>query len=136
MTVHTIANETNSYADASNNNITYSEFVAKLIKSPEELLQNLTPEQMNLIHMVMGISGEAGELLDAVKKFAIYNKPLDVNNVIEELGDLMFYIEGIKNALQISDAEILQRNVTKLSKRYTQLTYSDEAAINRVDKND
>lgn len=116
------------------NNITYAQFVAALVKPPEELLNSLSPEQMNLIHMVMGISGEAGELLDAIKKFAIYNKPLDITNVIEELGDLMFYIEGIKNALNITDSEILQHNITKLSKRYESLSYSDKAAVERKDK--
>lgn len=118
------------------NNITYSEFVAALIKPPEELLKSLSPEQMNLIHMAMGISGEAGELLDTIKKFAIYNKPLDMTNIIEELGDLMFYIEGIKNALDITDSQILQFNVNKLSKRYESLSYSDKAAVERKDKNE
>ena len=120
--------------DIATNNLTYSQFVAALIKPPEELLKSLSPEQMNLIHMAMGVSGEAGELLDSIKKFAIYNKPLDVINIIEELGDLLFYIEGIKNALHITEKEILNYNVTKLSKRYESLSYSDKAAVERKDK--
>lgn len=38
--------------------------------------------------MATGVSGEAGELLDAVKKSVVYKKPLDRENVVEELGDL------------------------------------------------
>ena len=51
--------------------------------------------------MVVGVSGEAGELLDAVKKAVIYRKPLDLENVIEELGDLEFYMEGLRQGLEI-----------------------------------
>lgn len=118
------------------NNITYAQFVATLIKDPNHIADTLTLEQINLLHMILGISGEAGELLDTIKKHVIYNKSLDIENIIEELGDLMFYIEGIKNALNITDSQILQHNVTKLSKRYESLSYSDKAAVERKDKNE
>ena len=119
-----------------NENITYSQFVEVLIKDPEEIRESLTPQKINLLHMVLGISGEAGELLDSIKKYVIYNKPIDLINIIEELGDLLFYIEGIKNELHITEKEILSYNVTKLSKRYKSLSYSDKAAVERKDKNE
>lgn len=118
------------------NNDTYSEFVRKLIKSPEEIQKTLSPEKINLLHMVIGVSGEAGELLDQIKKHVIYEKPLDINNVIEELGDLMFYMEGIKSQLNIQDRDIIMRNVEKLATRYQKLYYTNEDAINRTDKNE
>lgn len=118
------------------NNLTYSQFVTKLIKDPEEIKESLTPQKINLLHMVLGISGEAGEILDSIKKYVIYNKPIDLINIIEELGDLLFYIEGIKNELHITEKEILSYNVTKLSKRYESLSYSDKDAVERKDKNE
>lgn len=121
---------------ALDNNLTYSQFVAKLIKDPEEIKESLTPQKINLLHMVLGISGEAGEILDSIKKYVIYNKPIDLINIIEELGDLLFYIEGIKNELHITEKEILSYNVTKLSKRYESLSYSDKDAVERKDKNE
>lgn len=87
-----------------------------------------------LSHAALGIAGEAGELVDAIKKHTIYGKPLDRENVIEELGDLRFYIQAVQNVLGISESDVLQHNANKLSKRYRGLRYTDQAAIDRADK--
>lgn len=87
-----------------------------------------------LVHAALGIAGEAGELVDAIKKHLIYGKPLDRENVIEELGDLRFYIQAMQNVLGISESDILQHNANKLAKRYRGLRYTDQAAIDRADK--
>jgi NTP pyrophosphatase (non-canonical NTP hydrolase) len=84
--------------------------------------------------MIMGVSGESGELLDAIKKAVIYNKPLDIENVIEELGDIEFYLEGLRQGLGIDRGETLDANVKKLSVRYEAGSYSDTAAQTRADK--
>jgi hypothetical protein len=76
--------------------IEYGEMVRRLAKDGEEIVANLTPEKARMWHHATGISGEAGELLDAIKKVMIYNKPLDRENVIEELGDLEWYMEGLR----------------------------------------
>ena len=106
--------------------VRYDQFVKQLFKADTE-------EGM-MIHAVLGISGESGELVDAVKKRVIYGKPLDIQNVIEELGDMRFYMEALMNVLGISDREVLQANANKLATRYKGLTYSDAAAIARADK--
>ncbi len=49
-------------------NIVYSEMVAALAKPGEKIASELTGEDAHLIHMAIGISGESGELLDAIKK--------------------------------------------------------------------
>jgi phosphoribosyl-ATP pyrophosphohydrolase len=108
--------------------IRYDVFVAGLFK--------LDPSPvMNRLHAAVGISGEAGELLDAVKKEWVYNKPLDYENVKEELGDLMFYITAMMIYCGISWQEVFQYNADKLAKRYVGLKYSDQAAQERADKN-
>jgi NTP pyrophosphatase (non-canonical NTP hydrolase) len=89
---------------------------------------------MDLLHMAVGAAGEGGELLDAVKKVAIYGKAVDRENVVEELGDLRFYMQGIMNNLNITDAEVEAHNRQKLEQRYNGLIYSNEAAIARADK--
>lgn len=96
-------------------------------------LESLTSEMAHNLHMAVGIAGEAGELLDAVKKAAIYNKPLDRENVIEELGDLEFYMEGLRQGVGVTRDEVLAHNIAKLSVRYG-ATYSDAAAQARADK--
>jgi len=122
--------------DILDSNVTYPEFVAELIKDPKDIAEELTQEKINLWHLATGVATEAGELLDAIKKHIIYNKPLDETNVIEELGDLMFYMEGIKQQLRITDPIVLGYNVKKLTQRYSKLVYNDQHAQDRADKNE
>lgn len=114
--------------------IDYSKMVRTLAKSGATIAQELTGDDAHILHMAVGVSGEAGELLDAVKKAAIYRKPLDRENVIEELGDLEFYMEGLRQGLNISREDTLDANIAKLGKRYEGLVYSDKAAQDRADK--
>ena len=107
--------------------ITYSAFVETLAKPMGSTI-------LDLLHGAVGTSGESGELLDAVKKCWVYQKDLDVDNVIEELGDLRFYMQVIMNTLHISEYQVLSHNAAKLSKRYAGLKYSDSAAQTRADK--
>lgn len=93
----------------------------------------LTSDQAELLHAAIGIAGEAGELLDAVRKHVFDGQPLDRENVIEELGDLCFYLEAACQAIGVSRVEIEIYNMTKLSKRY-EGGYSDQQAQERKDK--
>lgn len=112
----------------------HSELVKALVKPGVNILETLTPEKAELWHMGTGVSGEAGELLDAIKKHVIYNKPIDRENVIEEVGDLLFYIEGICQLLDFTMEYAKEKNIEKLSIRYSKLEYSDTAAQDRADK--
>ena len=113
----------------------YEQFVADKLKRPQEIIETMTPAKVDLLHAAIGISGEAGELLDAVKKHLIYNKDLDVDNVIEELGDLEFYMAALRQRLGVTRSEVLACNVSKLQKRYGyHLGYTDKAAQERADK--
>jgi uncharacterized protein YabN with tetrapyrrole methylase and pyrophosphatase domain len=72
--------------------------------------------------------------MDCVKQLTIYNKELDLVNLKEELGDLLFYIFGILNATNITIYDCMESNQWKLAERYKSKTYSDQAAIDRADK--
>jgi NTP pyrophosphatase (non-canonical NTP hydrolase) len=112
----------------------HSEMVAALIKDGALIKHELTPGQAHLWHMGTGVAGEAGELLDAIKKHVVYQKPLDIENVIEELGDIEFYLEAVRAALGIKRETTLVHNMAKLSKRYEAGKFSNEAAQARADK--
>ena len=114
----------------------YEQFVQSIVKPGHDILVQLTPLQASILHMAVGVSGEAGELLDAIKKHAVYQKQLDINNVIEEAGDILFYLTGLLNELGLTIEECMEANVAKLSKRYPQHQYSNAAAIARADKLD
>ena len=114
--------------------IQHPDMVRSLVKPGANIIANLTPAAADAWHHATGISGEAGELLDAIKKHVIYNKPLDRDNVIEELGDLEFYMEGLRQNLGVTRQETIAANINKLSVRYAGLKYSDKAAQERADK--
>lgn len=112
----------------------HKDMVTALKKSGVLILSSLTPTKCDAIHMTMGVSGEAGELLDAVKKWTMYEKDMDRENVLEELGDLEFFLEGLRQTLGISRAETLAKNIEKLGKRYHKGTFTNEQAQERADK--
>ena len=115
--------------------INHSEMVKALVKSGKTIAEEMTPEQAHMLHMAVGVSGESGELLDAVKKHVVYRKAVDRANVVEELGDLEFYMEGLRQGLNITREECIEANIAKLSVRY-QGKYSNNAAIERADKSE
>lgn len=112
----------------------FEKMTLALAKDGAVIKQEITPEQANLLHMGVGAAGEAAELLDAIKKHVIYQKPLDVENVKEELGDLLFYMSNLMQSVGLSFEEVLQHNVDKLSVRYSSGSYSNKQAQERADK--
>ena len=80
-------------------------------------------------HAVIGMVTEAGECLDAIKKSKIHGKPLDKINLIEEVGDVMWYIALLADELGVSFEEIWEKNINKLRVRFPE-KYSSEHAIN------
>lgn len=112
----------------------HSEMVRLLRKHPTTILDALTPDVVDVMHACVGIAGEAGELLDAAKKQFAYGQQIDQENVIEELGDLEFYMEQLRQALGIARAATLRANKKKLAQRYPNFNYSDRAAKRRADK--
>ena len=87
-------------------------------------------DAMRILHSAMGICTEAGELLDAVKKFIFYGKKLDKTNLREELGDLGFYEEMLMDVLLTVRNAIEQTNAKKLQERYKG-RFSEERANDR-----
>jgi len=85
---------------------------------------------VNLVHGAIGISTEAGEILDAVKKHVFYGKPIDPINMKEELGDVLWYMALIAEHCGFTFDEAMQSNVSKLQKRFPE-KFTEDQAINR-----
>ena len=113
---------------------TYSKFVATHVKDGEDIRVAIRAIDCHYLHMLIGLSGEVGELQDAFKKHIMYDKKLDVANVIEELGDIEFYLEGLRQSVGVTRSEILIANINKLEKRYNLGKYNNTEAIDRADK--
>ena len=112
----------------------HKKMVQALAKPGCQLQQEMTPTKAHLNHMVIGLAGEVGEIADCIKKYTMYRKALDVDNLKEEIGDLLFYMIGICNELNIDLFECMALNQAKLAERYQNHVYSDQAAIERADK--
>ena len=89
--------------------------------------------QDDLLHAALGLSGEAGEFADCIKKHWAYKQPLDTSNALEELGDLLWYIALACNALDVDMGRVAAMNIDKLRRRYP-TAYQDELAAFRADK--
>lgn len=71
---------------------THSEMVRTLKKDGDEIVLGLNGDRADLWHMATGVAGETTELLDAVFVVDAINR----ENLVEELGDLEFFLEGIR----------------------------------------
>ncbi|HEY9886099.1 MAG TPA: nucleoside triphosphate pyrophosphohydrolase family protein [Vampirovibrionales bacterium] len=99
----------------------------------DEIKNRFTEENIRLLHSAIGVSTEAGELLDALKKHLYYGKPLDKVNLEEEMGDLFWYLAIMANALDVDFAEIMDRNIAKLKARYGEKFDNQKATKRNLD---
>lgn len=104
----------------------FTQHALRLFVKPDDLIGKL-------LHAAVGISGEAGEILDCIKKTWIYEKNLDSENLLEECGDLLFYTAALLHHSGWTLREAMEHNKAKLAKRYPQ-GYTDQAARDRADK--
>jgi NTP pyrophosphatase (non-canonical NTP hydrolase) len=93
----------------------------------------LENKDADMLHAAMGIASEGGELLGAFKSAFAYGKELDLQNVIEEMGDLMWFIALMCHSMGITMDYVAVRNIEKLYARYPE-KFTQEDAIARADK--
>lgn len=173
---------------------TRTELVRKLAKPGEDILLSLDAHKCHMLHMAVGLSGEAGELLDAVteentleelgdaffylegllqgvgstvaeftvarsvrangaskdqfrhvaihaaellddvKRYVIYDKPLDLESLQKNAVKILEWLYAVSDDFGFSDEDVHADNLRKLGKRYASMTYSDSAAQARADK--
>ena len=90
----------------------------------------ITPNMIEVLHGVIGMVTESGEAMDMIKKHVYYGKELDLVNLHEEIGDLMWYVALICSACNFDLSDIMEKNIEKLRARYGE-KFSEERAINR-----
>lgn len=85
---------------------------------------------IRIAHAIMGMVNEVGELSSLVKGHIYHGRHLDKVWIAEEVGDLLWYIALICNALELDMGNIMTANIAKLKARYPD-KYSDEDANDR-----
>ena len=73
-----------------------------------------------LINGVLGLTGEAGEVSDLVKKGIFHEKGIDLEHLKKELGDCAWYLAMICDACGFTLDDVMQTNINKLKARYPQ----------------
>jgi NTP pyrophosphatase (non-canonical NTP hydrolase) len=79
------------------------------------------PKEEELHYIALGLAGEAGEVANIVKKVIRDDGKILTSEkrekLIDELGDVFWYLARFSQALGISASEMLQRNHDKLESR-------------------
>jgi len=95
----------------------------------------ITNTSLGLLNAALGLSGEAGETADIIKKHIFHGVPLDRQKLLSELGDCRWYLERFCELLDVTMVEIEEMNVNKLRKRYPN-GFSTADSVRRADNSE
>ena len=83
-----------------------------------------------LTNASLGIAGESGEIADHIKKYLYHGHDLDGSFLEKEIGDVLWYLAVMSDAIGLTLSEVAQMNVNKLNARYPE-GFSEERSKNR-----
>ncbi|HTJ73508.1 MAG TPA: nucleoside triphosphate pyrophosphohydrolase family protein [Verrucomicrobiae bacterium] len=74
-----------------------------------------------VFHLVLGLCGESGEIAEKVKKIvrdhgSDFSK-LNKDDLVKELGDVLWYVAVLADHFDIAFEEVAARNIAKLADR-------------------
>lgn len=81
-------------------------------------MRTANPECKNLSNVGLGLTGEAGECADIIKKHLHHGHNLDKEDLVKEFGDVCWYIALGCEVLGVDFEEVLKKNIDKLKARY------------------
>ena len=91
----------------------YEQFVASCFN------ENPTNNKvLDFVHMTMALMSESGEFADIVKKAVFHSKETSKVDLIDELGDVLFYFMNICHFLDITLDDVMEANLIKIRERY------------------
>lgn len=109
---------------------------ADLVSRLSQLEVEFDADVPRLLTAALGMTAEAGEFTEVVKKIFLQGKPYNEENVFHlkrELGDICWYLAQACMALDTNFEEVLQMNYEKLSARYPEGTFDVYRSENRVE---
>jgi NTP pyrophosphatase (non-canonical NTP hydrolase) len=96
----------------------YTENVTRLEPNYGAIHPKTTSSEMRLLHAAMGMSTETNEVLDALKKSMFHGKQMDHLDMLEELGDILWYMTVMMDELGFTMDQVIDRNICKLKVRH------------------
>jgi NTP pyrophosphatase (non-canonical NTP hydrolase) len=85
-----------------------------------------------LMYTALGLNGESGEVAEMIKKAFFHGHDLDRNKLKKELGDVLWYVAVMADALDMPLGEVAQHNIDKLARRYPE-GFSQERSRNPLE---
>src|SRR6056300_1794996 len=77
----------------------------------------ITDGETRLVENTLGLVGEAGEVAEKIKKLMRDNTKVSSDDIIKELGDVVFYVTALANYFNSDLTEVIQTNMDKLNSR-------------------
>lgn len=105
-----------------------SEFQRKAMRTANMALT----DNEQITNAVMGLSGEAGELSNKIKKFLFQGHDFDKPSVVEEIGDCLWYVALACESMGVNLEDVAQNNIEKLMARYPD-KFEATLSVNRKD---
>lgn len=81
---------------------------------------------------VYGLCGEVGECVDRLKKVKFQGHPQDVDHLVYEMGDVLWYLAEMATGAGLTLEEVAEKNIFKLRKRYGD-SFNSDKSVNRKD---
>ena len=75
-------------------------------------------ECFNPCNLVMGLTSNAGECADIVKKHLWHGYEFNKSKLMKEFGDLLWYIALGCEMMDVTMSDVMQMNITELKSRY------------------
>ena len=95
-------------------------------------MRTATHKCYDLANAALGLTGEAGEVADIIKKHLYQGHDLYPSEVIEELGDVLWYVALMADYFNVTLGFVMQQNITKLKARYPD-GFDPARSVNRED---
>jgi NTP pyrophosphatase (non-canonical NTP hydrolase) len=108
--------------------------IAQLLTRLTQLDVEEDADVPRLLTASLGMSAEAGEFTEIVKKIILQGKPWNEENAFHlkrELGDICWYLAQACMALDTTFDEVIEMNVEKLEARYPGGTFDVHYSENR-----
>jgi len=106
--------------------VTFNQYQNLAIRTANKNL----PYREAVANFSMGLTGEAGETVDYIKKCLYHGHKMDCDVVEKEIGDVLWYIAVLSDTLGIDLELVADKNINKLRERYPE-GFDEEKSVKR-----